>query len=85
VARVGDALDAVQKISQYKNSDALVLLVWDTLITALDGGKIGPNWTVSDVSETLDVECVRCCQPFTPIDDEQLCEQCSLAEYGPRR
>jgi hypothetical protein len=37
--------------------------------------------------ETADVEqeCLRCCQPFTPIDDEQLCEQCSLAEYGPRR
>jgi hypothetical protein len=85
VARVRDALDAVQKISQYKNSDAIVLIVWDSLVTALDGGKIGPNWTVSDVSEILDVECVRCCQPFVPIDDEQLCEQCSLAEYGPRR
>jgi septal ring factor EnvC (AmiA/AmiB activator) len=33
----------------------------------------------------VEQECVRCCQPFTPIDDEQLCEQCSLAEYGPRR
>jgi hypothetical protein len=83
VARVRDALDAVQKIGQYKNSDAIVLLVWDSVVTALDNGKIGPNWTVSDVSEILDVECVRCCQPFTPVDDEQLCEHCSLAENGP--
>jgi hypothetical protein len=80
VARVGDALDAVQKISQYKNSDALVLLVWDTLITALDGGKIGPNWTLREVSETLDVECGQCCQPFTPIADERVCESCALGE-----
>jgi hypothetical protein len=28
-------------------------------------------------------ECLRCCQPFVPIDDEQLCEACWLAEYGP--
>jgi hypothetical protein len=37
--------------------------------------------------ETADVEqeCLRCCQPFVPIDDEQLCEQCWLAENGPRR
>jgi hypothetical protein len=36
---------------------------------------------------TADVEqeCVRCCQPFTPVDDEQLCERCWLAENGPRR
>jgi hypothetical protein len=33
----------------------------------------------------VDVECARCCQPFTPIDDEQLCETCWLAENGPRR
>jgi hypothetical protein len=33
----------------------------------------------------VEVECVRCCQPFEPIDDEQLCEQCSLVENGPRR
>jgi hypothetical protein len=33
----------------------------------------------------VETECVRCAQPFTPIDDEQLCEQCWLAEYGPRR
>jgi hypothetical protein len=26
---------------------------------------------------------VRCAQPFEPIDDEQLCEACWLAEYGP--
>jgi hypothetical protein len=34
---------------------------------------------------TADVEqeCARCCQPFVPIDDEQLCEQCWLAENGP--
>jgi hypothetical protein len=33
----------------------------------------------------VEVECARCCQPFVPIDDEQLCEQCWLAENGPRR
>jgi hypothetical protein len=33
----------------------------------------------------VEQECARCCQPFTPIDDEQLCEQCWLAENGPRR
>jgi hypothetical protein len=37
---------------------------------------------VADVD--VEVECLRCAQPFTPVDDEQLCEQCSLAEYGPR-
>jgi hypothetical protein len=31
----------------------------------------------------VEVECVRCAQPFEPIDDEQLCETCWLAEYGP--
>jgi hypothetical protein len=31
----------------------------------------------------VEQECLRCCQPFTPVDDEQLCEQCWLAEYGP--
>jgi hypothetical protein len=31
----------------------------------------------------VEQECVRCCQPFTPVDDEQLCEQCWLAENGP--
>jgi hypothetical protein len=33
----------------------------------------------------VEVECLRCCQPFTPIDDEMLCEACWLAENGPRR
>ena len=37
---------------------------------------------IADVEE---VECVRCCQPFVPIDDEMLCEACWLAENGPRR
>jgi len=80
VARVRDAVEAVEKISLYKNSDAIVLLVWDSVVTALDGGKIGPNWTVSDVSEILDVECARCTQPFTPIADERVCESCALGE-----
>jgi hypothetical protein len=31
----------------------------------------------------VETECLRCAQPFTPIDDEQLCETCWLAEYGP--
>jgi uncharacterized membrane protein YccC len=31
----------------------------------------------------VEVECVRCCQPFEPIDDEMLCEACWLAENGP--
>jgi hypothetical protein len=33
----------------------------------------------------VETECLRCAQPFTPVDDEQLCEQCWLAENGPRR
>jgi hypothetical protein len=43
--------------------------------------------TLNAAVDTADVEteCLRCCQPFVPIDDEQLCEQCWLAEYGPRR
>jgi hypothetical protein len=49
VARVNDALDAVEKIGQYKNSDAIVLLIWDSLVTALDGGHIGPNWTLGEL------------------------------------
>jgi hypothetical protein len=49
VARVRDALDAVQAISRYKNSDAIVLIVWDSVITALDGGHIGPNWTLGEL------------------------------------
>jgi predicted amidophosphoribosyltransferase len=35
--------------------------------------------------EDVETECVRCCQPFTPVDDEQLCERCYRREYGPRR
>jgi hypothetical protein len=46
VARVRDAVEAIEKISLYKNSDALVLLIWDSLVTALDNGRIGPNWTL---------------------------------------
>jgi hypothetical protein len=49
VARVHDALDAVQAISRYKHSDALVLIIWDSLVTALDGGHIGPNWTLGEL------------------------------------
>jgi hypothetical protein len=49
VARVHDALDAVQKIGQYKNSDAIVLIVWDSVVTALDNGKIGPNWVLGEL------------------------------------
>jgi hypothetical protein len=33
----------------------------------------------------VETECLRCAQPFTPIDDEMLCEACWLAENGPRR
>jgi hypothetical protein len=81
VARVRDALEAVEKISLYKNSDALVLLIWDSLVTALDGGHIGPNWTLSEVAETLEVECARCAQPFTPVyGDESVCDMCALGE-----
>jgi hypothetical protein len=42
---------------------------------------------LSDAVKIADVEqeCLRCCQPFVPIDDEQLCEACWLAENGPRR
>jgi hypothetical protein len=46
VTRVGDALDAVQKISQYKHSNALVLIVWNSVVTPLDSGKIGLSWTL---------------------------------------
>jgi hypothetical protein len=51
VTRVRDALDAVQAISRYKHSNALVLIAWGSVITALDNGRIGPNWTLRDVSE----------------------------------
>jgi hypothetical protein len=80
VARVRDAVEAVEKISLYKNSDAIVLLVWGTLVTPLDSGKIGLSWTLGEVSEILDVECARCTQPFTPIADERVCESCALGE-----
>ena len=33
----------------------------------------------------VEQECARCCQPFTPVDDEQLCSTCYSREYGPRR
>jgi septal ring factor EnvC (AmiA/AmiB activator) len=33
----------------------------------------------------VEQECLRCAQPFEPIDDEMLCESCWLAENGPRR
>ena len=49
VARVHDALDAVQKISQYKNSDAIVLLIWDSVITPLENGKVGLSWTLGEL------------------------------------
>jgi len=91
VARVRDALDAVEKIGQYKNSDAIVLLVWDTLVTALDKGRIGPSWTVQSLNavtesadEILEVECAHCAQPFEPVyGNEQVCNSCWLAENGP--
>jgi hypothetical protein len=38
---------------------------------------------VADNADDVEVECVRCCKPFVPVDDEQLCEQCWLAENGP--
>jgi hypothetical protein len=49
------------------------------LLTELDA----LNAAVANVD--VEVECVRCAQPFEPIDDEQLCETCWLAENGPRR
>jgi hypothetical protein len=49
VARVRDALDAVQKIGQYKNSDAIVLLIWGSVITPLENGKIGISWTLGEL------------------------------------
>jgi hypothetical protein len=91
VTPVKDALDAVEKIGQYKNSDAIVLLVWDTLVTALDKGRIGPSWTVQSLNavtesadEILEVECAHCAQPFEPVyGNEQVCNSCWLAENGP--
>jgi hypothetical protein len=70
-----------RRFQLYKNSDAIVLLVWDSLVTALDGGQIGPNWTLSEVAETLEVECVACGQPFAQTwGNEQICESCALGE-----
>jgi hypothetical protein len=46
------------------------------------------SWTRStllSLDADVETECLRCAQPFTPVDDEQLCEACQLAEYGPRR
>ena len=87
VAPVSDALDAVQTISRYKNSDAIVLVLWDTLITALDRGRIGPSWVMNgavDADADEEIECARCCQPFRPTwGDEKLCDSCYLAENGP--
>jgi len=87
VAKVKDALDAVQTISRYKGSDALVLLIWGNLVTALDRGRIGPHWTLNGAAEDdadEEIECVRCCQPFRPTwGDERLCDSCYLAENGP--
>ena len=91
VARVRDAVEAVEKISLYKNSDAIVLIVWDSLVTALDNGRIGPSWTVQNLNavtesanEILEVECAHCAQPFEPVyGNEQVCNSCWLAENGP--
>jgi hypothetical protein len=49
------------------------------LLTELDA--LNAAVALADVEQ----ECLRCCQPFTPVDDEQLCETCWLAENGPRR
>jgi len=93
VARVRDALEAVQKIGQYKNSDALVLIVWDSLVTALDSGKIGPSWglhsisAVADDAERVDNDiqiCAICnCEFYGTWGDEELCPECYRREYGP--
>jgi hypothetical protein len=91
VARVRDAVEAVEKISLYKNSDAIVLLIWDSLVTTLDNGEIGPSWTVQSLNavtesadEILEVECAHCAQPFEPVyGNEQVCNSCWLAENGP--
>jgi hypothetical protein len=89
VARVHDALDAVQKISQYKNSDALVLIVWDSLVTALDNGKIGPSWGLQSLNAEAhadaDVQiCAICnCEFQGTWGDEELCDECYRREYGP--
>jgi hypothetical protein len=93
VTRVRDALDAVQKISQYKNSDAIVLIVWDSVVTALDKGRIGPSWglhsisAVADDAERVDNDiqiCAICnCEFQGTWGDEKLCDECYRREYGP--
>jgi hypothetical protein len=89
VARVHDALDAVQKISQYKNSDALVLIVWDSLVTALDNGRIGPSWGLQSLNAEAhaddDVQiCAICnCEFYGTWGDEELCPECYRREHGP--
>jgi hypothetical protein len=89
VTRVHDALEAVQKIGQYKNSDAIVLVVWDSLVTALDNGKIGPSWTVHSLNveahDDDDVQiCAICNTEFRGIEgDERLCPDCYRKENGP--
>jgi len=88
VTRVRDALEAVEKIGQYKNADALVLIIWDTLVTALDRGRIGPSWTLPENGSEDDsdfVTCARCGQDFRPLmGDERVCESCWRIENGPR-
>jgi hypothetical protein len=89
VARVRDALEAVQKISQYKNSDAIVLIVWDTLVTALDNGKIGPSWGLHSLNAEAHADsdiqiCAICnCEFRGTWGDEKLCDECYRREYGP--
>jgi len=89
VARVHDALDAVQKISQYKNSDAIVLIVWDSVVTALDNGRIGPSWGLhslnAEAHADADVQiCAICnCEFQGTWGDEKLCDECYRREYGP--
>jgi hypothetical protein len=93
VACVRDALDAVQKILQYKNSDALVLIVWDSLVTALNNGRIGPSWSLQSISAVADDAgrvdndiqiCAICnCEFYGTWGDEELCPECYRREYGP--
>jgi hypothetical protein len=89
VARVHDALDAVQKISQYNNSDAIVLIVWDSVVTALDKGRIGPSWGLhslnAEAHADADVQiCAICnCEFQGTWGDEKLCDECYRREYGP--
>jgi hypothetical protein len=89
VTRVRDALDAVQKIGQYKNSAAIVLIIWDTLVTALDNGKIGPSWGLQSLNAEAhaddDVQiCAICnCEFYGTWGDEKLCDECYRREYGP--